>query len=94
MIGACTAGGSIGYAEAMTAKALKEALQRVETWPEEVQEELAEIALEIDAGLKGGPYRATPEELEGIDRGLKAAQEGRFATDEEVEAILAKHRGK
>jgi hypothetical protein len=93
-IGACTAGRLIGYAETMTAKALKEALQRVETWPEEVQEELAEIALEIDAGLKGGLYRATPEELEGIDRGLKAAEEGRFATDEEVEAILAKHRGK
>ncbi|MGP0092511.1 MAG: hypothetical protein ACLPKB_21500 [Xanthobacteraceae bacterium] len=77
----------------MTAKALKEALRRVETWPEEAQEELAEIALEIDEGLKGGLYRATAEELEGIDRGLKAAREGRFATDEEVEAILAKHRG-
>jgi hypothetical protein len=78
----------------MTAKALEEALRRVETWPEEAQEELAEIALEIDAGLKGGLYRATPEELEGIDRGLKAARERRFATDEEVEAILTKHRGK
>jgi predicted transcriptional regulator len=76
----------------MTAKVLKEVLERVETWPEEAQEELAEIAREIDAGLKGGSYRATPEELAGIDRGLKAAREGRFATDEEVEAIRAKHR--
>jgi hypothetical protein len=76
----------------MTAKALKEALRRAETWPQEAQEELAEIALEIDAGLKGGTYRATPEELAGIDRGLKAAREGRFATDEEVEAVLAKRR--
>jgi len=41
----------------------------------------------------GGVYHATPEELAGIDRGLKAAREGRLATDEEVEAILAKHRG-
>jgi predicted transcriptional regulator len=76
----------------MTTKALKKAMRRVETWPKEAQEELAEIALEIDAGLKGGVYHATPEELAGIDRGLKAAREGRFATDEEVEAILAKHR--
>jgi hypothetical protein len=76
----------------MTAKVLKDAMQRVETWPEEAQAELAEIALEIDAGLKGGAYRATPEELAGIDRGVNAAREGRFATDTEVEAVFAKHR--
>jgi predicted transcriptional regulator len=76
----------------MTAKALQEAMQRVESWPEAAQEELAEIAFEIDAALKGETYRATPEELEGIDRGLKAANEGRFATDQEVAAVIAKHR--
>jgi len=76
----------------MTTKVLKEAMQRVESWPQEAQEELAEIAFEIDARLKGGKYHATLEELEGIDRGLKAAREGRFATDEEVEAVFAKHR--
>ena len=67
-------------------------MQRVESWPEAAQEELAEIALEIDARVSGGQYRATPEELAGIDRGLKAAHEGRFATDEQVEAVFAKHR--
>jgi hypothetical protein len=77
---------------AMTAKILKQVLERVETWPEEAQEELAEIALEIDAQLAGGPYHATPEELAGIDRGLKAAREGRIASDEQVEAVFAKHR--
>jgi hypothetical protein len=76
----------------MTSKALKEAMQRVETWPEEAQEELAQIAFEIDAGLRGGTYHATPEELKGIDRGLKAAREGRFATHEEVQGVIAKHR--
>ena len=58
-------------------------MQGVATWPEEAQEELAAIAFEMDSALKGGKYHATPEELEGIDRGLKAAREGRFATDEE-----------
>jgi predicted transcriptional regulator len=67
-------------------------MQRVESWPQEAQEELAEIALEIDARLKDGAYHATPEELAGIDRGLKAAREGRFAADAEVEAVFAKHR--
>jgi hypothetical protein len=76
----------------MTAKALKDALQRAETWPEEAQEELAEIALQIDAGLHGGTYHATKEELAGIDRGQRAAREGRFATNEEVEAVLSKYR--
>jgi len=76
----------------MTAKALKEAMRRVEAWPEKAQEELAEIAFEIDATLDGGQYRATPEELRGIDRGLEAARQGRFATEQEVETVLAKHR--
>jgi len=75
----------------MTVKALEEAMQRVASWPEEAQEELAEIALEIDATLKGGIYHATREELDGIDRGIKAAREGRFATEQEVAAVFAKH---
>ena len=76
----------------MKAKILEDALDRVVTWPREAQEELAAIALEMDAGLGGGICQATPEELEGVDRGLKAATEGRFATDAEVEAVFARHR--
>jgi hypothetical protein len=76
----------------MQSKALREAMRRIEAWPEAAQEELAEIALEIDARVRGGQYHATPEELAGIDRGLKAAREGRFATDQQVEAVFAKHR--
>jgi hypothetical protein len=76
----------------MTAKKLKDALERVEAWPEAAQAELAELALEIDAGLGAGKYHATPEELAGIRRGLKAAGEGRFVTDEQIEALFKKHR--
>jgi hypothetical protein len=76
----------------MTAKVLKDVMERVETWPKEAQEELAEIAREIDAGLQRGVYYATSEELAGIDRGLKAAREGRLATDKQVAAVFAKHR--
>jgi predicted transcriptional regulator len=71
---------------------LKDVLQRVEAWPEAAQAELAELALEIDAGLGAGRYHATPEELAGIDRGLKAAREGRFATDAQIEELFKKHR--
>jgi predicted transcriptional regulator len=76
----------------MNAK-LKNILQRVEAWPQPAQDELMEIALEIEAQL-GGTYEATPEELKAIDRGLRDAAEGRFATQEQVEAVFAKYRRK
>jgi predicted transcriptional regulator len=76
----------------MTAKALKDVLERAQTWPEEAQAELAQIALEIDAGLGIGKYHATPKELSGIDRGLQAAREGRLATDDQIRQALEKHR--
>lgn len=67
-------------------------MERVESWPKEGQEELAEIAREMEAGLQGGAYHASADELAGIDRGFKAAREGWFATDKDVEAVFAKHR--
>lgn len=77
----------------MKTKLLTEALVRVETWPPEVQNELAELALELDAGVNRDVYRPTAEELAGIDRGLHAAADGRFASDEQVAAVFAKFRG-
>ena len=57
-----------------------------------LREELAELAAEIDAQLKDRKYHAMPGQLAGIDGGLKAAREGRFAKDEEAEAVFAKYR--
>jgi predicted transcriptional regulator len=71
-------------------KTPNEVLRRAETWPEAAQVELTELALEIDAEL--GVYAATSVELDGIDRGLKAASEGRFATDRQVDQLFKKHR--
>ncbi len=77
----------------MKTKLLNQALERVETWPAEAQDQLAEIALDLDAALKDIVYEPTDEELQGIDRGLRDANQGRFATDAEVEATFAKfHR--
>jgi predicted transcriptional regulator len=76
----------------MKTKLLSEVLVRVETWPPQAQDELAEIALDIEAGLKDVVYEPSPAELEGIDRGLRDAEQGRFATAEEVEAAFAKFR--
>jgi hypothetical protein len=78
----------------MKTRKLTEVLERVEAWPADVQSALAELALELDAGLKDGEYQPPPEELAGIDRGLRAATEGRFASEAAVEAAFAKFRGR
>ena len=77
----------------MKTKRLTQALERVEAWPAHAQDELAEIARDIDENLGKGDYEPTPAELAGIDRGLRDAAEGRFATESQVDAALAKLRG-
>jgi hypothetical protein len=61
--------------------------ERVESWPVEDQEELAEYARDIEA-RRSGLYQATPEELEAIDE----AEQSGVATEEEVEAAFRSFR--
>lgn len=70
---------------------VKTTLERVPSWPEEDQEELAQVALEIEA-RRHGVYHATPDELAAIDEALAAVSRGEIATDDEVEAVFAKYR--
>ncbi|WP_375413905.1 hypothetical protein [uncultured Bradyrhizobium sp.] len=77
----------------MKTKKLTDVLERIEAWPPETQNQLADFALELDAGLNDDIYEPTPEELAGIERGLRAEAEGRFATDQQVEAVFANSRG-
>jgi hypothetical protein len=72
---------------------VKHVLSRVAHWPEDDQDELAQIALEIEA-RRHGVYHATPEELQAIDEALAAVAHGEIASDEEVEAVFAKQRSK
>ena len=76
----------------MTTKSLQDIIERAEKWPETAQAELAEIAREIDAEISAHAYTATPAELRGIDRGLRDAGEGRFATSEQIEELFSKHK--
>ena len=70
---------------------VKTVLSRVPRWPEEDQDELAQVALEIEA-RRHGVYPATPEELQAVDDALAAVGRGEIATEEEVEAVFAKYR--
>ena len=66
----------------------KEILRHIDSWPEEDQEELAELARAIEA-RRTGAYRATPEELTALDE----AEQSGIASDAEVEAVLRSFRG-
>jgi predicted transcriptional regulator len=71
----------------MTAKALREILERAEAWPEEAQEEAVNFLLAIEQEL-GDPYVLTDEDRAAIERGLDDMRHGRFATDEQVSAVF------
>jgi hypothetical protein len=66
---------------------VKEILKHVETWPEEDQEELAEVARDIEA-RRTGVYHATTEELRALDE----AEQSGIASDDEVEAAFRSFR--
>ncbi len=70
---------------------LKAVLERAATWPEWAQDDLAQLALEIDGQLSAGTYRATRDELEKIDEALAAVRRGEVASADEVEAAFANH---
>jgi predicted transcriptional regulator len=70
----------------------RQILEKVETWPQEDQDELAEYARDIEA-RRAGVYYATPDELAAIDEGLAELDRGEIASEAEVEAAFAKFRG-
>jgi hypothetical protein len=74
--------------DVMTKEEVKAVLERVPTWPEDRQQELAEIALEIEAEHFGAEYEAARDELAAIDEGLT----GEAASEDEVEGAYALFR--
>jgi hypothetical protein len=65
----------------------KQIMERIESWPEEDQEELAEIARKIEA-RRTGVYTATTDELRTLDD----AERSGIATEDEVEAAFRSFR--
>jgi predicted transcriptional regulator len=71
---------------------LKEILQQIDSWPEEDQEELADVAREIEARRHGGIYRLSDEERAAVRVGMDAARRGDFVPDDEMEEFYRMHR--
>ena len=69
----------------------KDLLKTIENWPEQDQQELAEVIRDIEA-RRNGVYHATPEELEAIDEALGEIARGEIAGKEDIDAAFAKFR--
>jgi hypothetical protein len=73
---------------ALTKDQVQAVLDRVATWPDDRQRELAEVVLEIEAELACAECDAPPDESAAIDEGLAAEA----ASGEEVNAAFAVFR--
>jgi predicted transcriptional regulator len=67
-------------------------LERVQTWPEEDQEELAGVAREIES-RRNGVYRLSDEERVAVRAGMDAARRGDFVPEDEMDEFYRLHRG-
>jgi predicted transcriptional regulator len=66
-------------------------LEQVQTWPEEDQEELAQVAREIES-RRTGVYRLTDDERAAVRAGMDAARRGDFVPDDEMEEFYRQHQ--
>jgi len=72
-------------------KLLDQALQAARALPEDTQDDIARVVLQL-AGLdQQAVHSLADEERSAIDASKAAAARGEFASDEEVAAVWAKH---
>ncbi|HLI98141.1 MAG TPA: hypothetical protein VKT76_00345 [Bradyrhizobium sp.] len=69
---------------------LDEAVATIATLPENVQDDVARIMLQL-AGVEQPAYVLTPEEEADLDISIAEAERGEFATDDEIRMIRAKY---
>jgi predicted transcriptional regulator len=73
----------------MTKEQIKSVLESVHSWPTEDQEELIELAREIEA-RRTGVYIMDDEERAAVREGLEQARRGEFVSDDEMDAFWKK----
>jgi hypothetical protein len=71
---------------------LKDIVERLDTWPEEAQEEALQLLLALEREYSE-PYELSSEDRAAIDASLEEMRQGKFATEEQVSAIFNRHRG-
>lgn len=75
----------------MVTKALKDILDRIETWPETAQEEAAATLHAIEEDILE-PYTLTDDDRRALERSADDVRKGRFATDEAIQRLFGRFR--
>jgi predicted transcriptional regulator len=70
----------------------KSLLKEIASWPEADQQELVEVAREIES-RRTGIYRLSDAERAAVREGIDAADVGHFAPEDEMEEYYRLHRG-
>jgi hypothetical protein len=66
-------------------------LEQVQSWPEEDQEELADVAREIES-RRSGVFRLSNEERTAVRVRMDAARRGDFASEDEMDEFYRLYR--
>src|SRR5712691_2000740 len=74
----------------MTKEQIDAVLESVRSWPQQDQEELVELAREIEA-RRTGVYIMNDEERAAVREGLDQARRGEFVPDDEMNAFWKKY---
>jgi hypothetical protein len=77
----------------MTKEQIKRVLDRVLTWPPEVQEEAVASLQSIEEEFLGS-HDLSPADREALERSAEDVRLGRYATDEDVERVFGRYRRK
>jgi len=72
-------------------KLLDEALEVVRRLPSDDQDDIARAIIQLAGADVPAPVALSHEERQAIARSKAAARRGEFATDEQVQAVWAKH---
>jgi hypothetical protein len=72
-------------------KLLDRALEAARHLPDDAQDDIARVILQLAAGDEASPQVLSKEERAAISASKEAAGRDEFATDEEVAAVWRKH---
>jgi len=74
----------------MTKEQINAVLESVRSWPQQDQEELVELAREIEA-RRTGVYVMSDDERAAVREGLDQARRGEFVADHEMDALWKRY---
>jgi hypothetical protein len=72
-------------------KLFDRAVESVRKLPPEAQDEIGRLVLQLAGDEAPPPVQLTPEEATSFDESFAEAERRQFATEQEIQAIWAKH---